>query len=294
MRTVTEAEGLSVRIERFKQDGYSVFKGFLTPEQVRTFTKLREDQVEEHMFTTGASVRPGVVGNLLEKAPRAILPVVANPELIRFAERVMGPFVQLDAVVINCDSPDPTAPRGKPRSWHRDRFGSVPSEGVYIRPLTMVVLSYLQSMTLDLGPLHVVPGSHMRPMLLTKEETKGDLPGQLALELEPGDAVILHHNLLHSAGHNTSGQDRCFLGFVFNLNGMSAEDNFAGPNCRALVERARKTGDRRLRRLLGDAREFVVARQVRGGFLVPDEEAWLTWIAEDDEAEARDSAEQPG
>jgi ectoine hydroxylase-related dioxygenase (phytanoyl-CoA dioxygenase family) len=112
-------------------------------------------------------------------------------------------------------------------------------------------LSYLQDMTQAVGPLRVVPGSHRRARLLSAQEVHARLPDEVLVRAKAGDTVAIHHNLLHSGTRNTSEQDRRFFGFIYNLSTIQQEDNFAGPNCRALAESARRSNDRRLLRLLG-------------------------------------------
>jgi ectoine hydroxylase-related dioxygenase (phytanoyl-CoA dioxygenase family) len=192
----------------------------------------------------------------------------------------MGPFAQLDSVVVNSDPPVPSEQRGLPVMWHRDRFGFVPP-GAYVRPASVVFLAYLQPMTDDAGPLRVIPGSHRDPRLLTPDDLYAPLPDEQLIHTEPGDAVAIHHNLLHAGTRNTSQADRRFLGFILNLSVLRAEDNFAGPNCRALASSARRDKDRRLLRLLGED-PLIFPRQ-NSGFTRGDEADWQRWRDEDAE-----------
>ena len=76
--------------------------------------------------------------------------------------------------------------------------------------------------------LMIVPGSHLRPTTAAERDVlahaaAGDMPGQLAVELEPGDVVFYYPNLLHR-GFNPNGAFRWTMHHAF----VSA----AAPVCR--------------------------------------------------------------
>jgi hypothetical protein len=145
-------------------------------------------------------------------------------------------------------------------------------------------------MTEAAGPLRVVPGSHRQARLLTSEEICARLPDEALIRANAGDAVALHHNLLHSGTRNTSGRDRRFFGFIYNLSTIRQEDNFTGPNCQALAESARRSNDRRLLRLLGQD-PMIFPRQ-NSGFTDEQHLDWQRWHNEDTQfaAQANDAA----
>lgn len=262
----------------FIEQGYVHFSGIYTPAQVEKFHELYERAVADWQFANGTDEHPGAVAGLLERYPREIFPAVAHPLLLGFAEAVMGPFVQLDSTVLNGDLPVNSDQRDQPVMWHRDRFGSVPPDA-YVRPASIVFLAYLQQMTEAVGPLRVVPGSHRQARLLSAEEVYGRLPDEVLVRANAGDAVAIHHNLLHSGTRNTSDRDRRFFGSIYNLSTIRQEDNFAGPNCRALAESAGRSNDRRLLRLLGDD-PLIFPRQ-NSGFTDEQDRDWQRWQDED-------------
>ena len=265
-------------VPAFTEQGYACFRGVYSASQVETFHAIYERAVADWQFAAGTEDPPDAVGGLLERFPREVFPALTHPVLLGFAEAVMGPFVQLDSAVVNSDPPVTPDQRRQPVMWHRDRFGSVPS-GAYVRPASIVFLSYLQPMTDAAGPLRVVPGSHREARLLSGGELRAPLPDEVLIRAEPGDVVAIHHNLLHSGTRNTSDHDRRFLGFIYNLSTLRAEDNFAGPNCRALADSARRASDRRLLRLLGED-PLIFPRQ-NSGFTTGHESDWQRWHNED-------------
>jgi ectoine hydroxylase-related dioxygenase (phytanoyl-CoA dioxygenase family) len=258
--------------------GFVHFQGIYSQAQVATFRSIYEQAAADWRYVNGSESSPDAVGALLERFPRQVLHALTHPVLLGFAEAVMGPFVQLDSVVVNSDSPVDIEHRMLPVMWHRDRFGSLPPS-VYVRPASIVFLSYLQPMTDDVGPLRVIPGSHRHARQLGPDELCAALPDELLIRTEPGDVVAIHHNLMHAGTRNTSHQDRRFFGFIFQLSTLRSEDNFSGPNCQALARSARICHDRRLMRLIGED-PLIFPRQ-NSGFTSSHEGDWRHWNEED-------------
>ena len=269
-------------LEAFEELGFAHFPGVYDAPQVDTFQHLYADVVSQWRYVTHSEATPDAVSGLLERYPRDILPALSNPLLLGFAEAIMGPFVQLDSAVLNSDAPVEQEKRLCPVMWHRDRFGAVPPN-LYLRPSSIVFLSYLQPMTDDVGPLRVIPRSHRADRLIPDAELYEPIADEVFIHAEPGDVIAVHQNLLHSGTHNTATIDRRFFGFIYNLTCYRQEDNFAGPNCAALLDFAKKTNDRRLARLLGHD-PLIFPRQ-NSGFTSPPETQWAQWI-HDDEAYA--------
>jgi len=81
--------------------------------------------------------------------------------LLRFAERLIGPFVQAESSVMAGFPSDPRGIPGAVAAWHRDRlFGQLPADGLYVRPHALVMMAYLEDLEEERGPLRVIPGSH--------------------------------------------------------------------------------------------------------------------------------------
>jgi hypothetical protein len=219
------------------------------------------------------------INDLLERAPALILPAIANPHLLDFAEHIIGPFVQLDSVVIVGSPSSKENQRGGVVCWHRDRFATFPVDGVYTMPNTLIVLCYLQEMNYDIGPLRVIPRSHRSAIALREKEAYLPHSNEHFLFLNAGDAVVLHNSLLHSGTENSSSETRFFLGIAYNRSYMLQQDNFRGPNCLLLQKHATDHRDHRLLRLLGC--DEKLEDRLNSGFLRPDEEYWAQWKEED-------------
>lgn len=266
-------------LEQFIRDGYVVLPAVFGSADLIQFRRLREQAAIDWRFVNGEANAPIVVGDLLERYPRSMLKVVTSPRILELAESVMGPFVQLDSVVLHASQPRPAEERGKVVCWHRDRFSSFPV-GAYTRPLAVIGFVYLQEMNAETGPLRVVPGSHREPVEIASRDLAQAHPDEVFVTSEPGDVIVIHHNLLHSGTQSVADVERQFLGICYTLSCIGSRyDTFDGPNCRALRATGRRMHDRRLMRLLGDD-DQIDARQ-NTGFTLPSATDWENWLTED-------------
>ncbi|MGH3449335.1 MAG: phytanoyl-CoA dioxygenase family protein, partial [Haloechinothrix sp.] len=201
-------------VDAFTSEGFNVLRGLFSSDDIAHLRQLRHDAVQDWCFANGTAAPPIVVGDLLERYPRTILKVVADPDILGLAEAIMGPFVQLDSAVLHASPVRPRAERGGVVCWHRDRFGSFPV-GAYTRPLTLVCFIYLQEMNDDTGPLRVVPRSHRDPVQIPESDVTTPHADEVLITTSPGDVVVIHNNLLHSGTANVSDAERQFLGISY-------------------------------------------------------------------------------
>lgn len=278
MATMTIAE----RVEAFKTQGYTLFEGMYDESLMRQWREKHAELQKEEIRGDLASHPTWWFKDMVEHAPRLMLPAVANPEILDFAEAVMGPFVQLDNLTL---AGFPSVPQeqasGKVSGWHRDRWGQVP-RGVYERPNAINAICYLQDLTEEYGPLRAIPGSHIRPMTLPAPERSVPHPEEVIVPMKAGDVILIHNCLLHSGTPNTSGNTRYFFSIFYNLTWLHPTDNHHGPNVQQILSRARARNDHRTLRLFGedDHREA----RANSGFQDPDEERWAAWAQADKDA----------
>lgn len=280
------------RLAQYKRDGYTVFAGGHSAEIVealrmeadRLQSLRREEAVAEFYSDLDrfSNDRSWWFDEMVDRAPGVVWVAVANAEIVGFAERVVGPFVQLDNPSM-AKFPSMTAQEagGKVTAWHRDSWSSVPI-GAYQRPLAMNAISYLQDMTEALGLLRVLPASHIQPLVIDDEEKYHSHPDEVLLYLKAGDVVFTHHGVYHTGTPNTSGRDRYFFACSYNLTWMRQHCCVTGPNCRQIVDWARERGDRRSLRLLGI--DDLLLKRANTGSHLEDEEYWQRWAEEDREA----------
>ena len=128
---------LSEHLAEYKRDGYTIFRGFLSPDEVAA---VREecDPKMDHRFST----RPSLVNNPLSRTTigghdnwsegedlalgtKLMGLTVFNPSnsvLLDFCEMIMGPCVQHDSLQVACYPPVPVEYRGVGFQWHFDGF----------------------------------------------------------------------------------------------------------------------------------------------------------------------------
>jgi hypothetical protein len=282
---------LAARAREFRGSGYVWLRGVFTAGEIAAFRRLYDRGAADWMFVHGREDPPMIVGNLVEREPRTVLPAVAHPDLLGLAEALMGPAVQLDSTVLFSADAEPPEAKGRPVHWHRDRFGYFPN-GAYVAPRLIICFVYLQEMTLDYGPLRVIPGSHREPVSIPEDRLEEPHEDELLLHTSPGDVVLIHHNLLHSGTHSVSDGKRQFLGIGYNTSAMRHDESFTGPHVQALLKTARRIRDRRMLRLFGEDEMFNVRQNA--GFTTPEQTAWQDWRRADEEhaAEASEARAQ--
>ncbi len=266
-------------LEQFIHDGYTIFPAVHPPALMQRWREAYAPLCE----AASLPGRPPVtwLSNLLEAAPALFLPMAAQPLLLDFAERVMGPFVQVDSTAMNVFASLPRGEAaGKVNGWHRDRYAFVPQTRDYLRPWCINTITYLQDLTASTGPLRVIRGSHRDPVVFSDAERTRPHPRETLLEPRAGDVVVTHGLLAHSGTPNTSGGPRCFLSTSLNLSWMKHRDLLAGPNVQALIDDAHERGDRRLLRLLGQ--DGQLWERSNPYFMTDDDTTrWRAWAEED-------------
>jgi ectoine hydroxylase-related dioxygenase (phytanoyl-CoA dioxygenase family) len=266
------------KIEFFKENGYVVLEGVFERSQAEAWRATYDDLVARRTLP-GQEAEKWLI-DVVEGEPRLMLSAVANPTLIAFAERVMGPFVQLDSLTFfNFDPVSKEDDTGEATGWHRDRWGGLPAGPQYIRPNACNAITYLQDLTDERGPLRLVPGSHRAAVTISDDRRHEPHPDERLVYPCVGDVVITHCNLLHSGTRNLSEASRHFISIYYNLSWLKHRDNHGGPNVQRILQDARRREDRRTQRLFGVDNQLFW--RVNSGHMLPDEEMWNTWIEND-------------
>ena len=82
-------------LSSFKQQGYAIFKKVYdepTMEAMRAgLRKLNSGSADQAQWW---------FGNTVEHLPDLMFPQVSNPDLLNFAEQIIGPFLQLDNLTL--------------------------------------------------------------------------------------------------------------------------------------------------------------------------------------------------
>lgn len=268
------------RFEQYRADGYTVFHGVYN-ETAMTAFRQEVDRLEATHSGIHEQRRSWWFGNMLERAPGLMWPVVNNPTILDFAEQVVGPFVQLDNLTLAAFPPlSEDEATDRVSGWHRDRWAHVPN-GHYEQPLALNAIGYLQDLDDDNGSLRIVPNSHLDPITLDDDARQKRHENEILVYMKSGDVILTHNGLMHSGTPNRSGKKRYFLSVYYNISWLKHTDTFDGPNCRQLITWSREHNDHRALRLLGV--EDNIGR-ANSGFLRPEEERWKQWSEEDRQA----------
>ena len=278
---------LDERLTAYKQDGYTVFENVFSSKLMDAW-KTAYPGIVDRQTPLGQDDPTLWLRSTLEFEPKLFLPAVANPTLLDFAERVMGPFVQMDNLTFMAF---PSIPKeeaeGRTSGWHRDIWAYKPTHGEYVPPLAANAITYLQDLTEEYGPLRVIPGSHRSSIGIEKEEIGKPHRDEIIVPVQAGDVVFTHAALYHSGTPNYSGHPRYFCSLYYNKSWLKCRDNHEGPAVRAIVEAARANEDRRLMRLFGE--DPLMMMRVNSGFSRDDEEMWREWVEEDRKALIRET-----
>lgn len=262
----------------FKENGYVIFERVFDHDLVQSWIDKYDELVVRQTFPA-KDPKPWLA-DVMESEPRLMMPAVAHPTLLDFAERVMGPFVQLDNLTLFNLSPMPKEDgAGKALGWHRDRWGWLPDGPQYIKPTACNAIVYLQDLTEERGPLRLVPGSHRSAVVPAPGHRERPHPDEQLMYLKAGDVVFTHCCLLHSGTPNISAEPRHFLSIYYNLSWLKHTDNHSGPNVQRIIDDARRRDDRRIQRLFGVDNQLCF--RANSGHALPDNEIWKKWISED-------------
>jgi ectoine hydroxylase-related dioxygenase (phytanoyl-CoA dioxygenase family) len=218
-------------IARYRRDGFYIAPGFLSSEEVTNFrdharglleAEAREGQVMAKgdgegkqtllkMWTTAGDDKFG----LLARDQRMVLT----------AEALIGEEVYLYSHKMTMKQPR----EGGAWEWHQD-FGYWYNNGC-LSPEMLSVFISLDKATKENGCLQVLRGSHLLGRLDHVREAgqtnvaQGHLDAAIKrfehvyVEMEPGDAIVFHGNLLHRSDANNSDTYR--WGYICSYNAVS-------------------------------------------------------------------------
>ena len=267
----------------YRRNGYTIFKGYMPSDQVARVRQTVDPEFHRLHAEHPERIRASIT-NLLNREDLAhfFKDHILNPALLDFAEHVMGPFVQLDSYEITGYPSRPLAERKKVDRWHRDAFSYSEvwarhgsschrEDRVYTAPTACNCITYLQDMNEATGHLRLLTDSHLDYTFISDEEVRNAQSGEQLVELEAGDMVYTHNEILHAGSINTSGEIRYFISAYFQRFGLPHRDTFRHPLVEAIKDEARALNDRRILRLFGED-DHLEGRE---------RAAWAQIIAED-------------
>lgn len=141
-----------------------------------------------------------------------------DPRLVHMAAQILGSSA-MDQLISQAHFKDPSD--GVHFPWHQDsrhrRFGTELWSDVNGTGSFVEIVTAIDPMTSDNGPLRVIPGSHRHGHLATDPATERFLPSNEAwfdahdaidIALEPGDVALFGPYLIHGSEPNRSERGR--------------------------------------------------------------------------------------
>ena len=213
------------QVRAYHEDGYVLARGLFAPDEIDLLGRAaREDRaLDEHSFGRADGEGGTVRLSLWNHPGDSIYGMVARCErVVGSAEKLLGGEVyHYHSKMIMKD-----ARIGGAWAWHQD-YGYWYQNGVLF-PLLCSVSIAVDAATSENGCLQVVRGSHQLGRIdhvLTGDQAGAD-PDRVAevlkrmevvyVEMEPGDALFFHCNLLHRSDQNRSERPRWSMICCYN------------------------------------------------------------------------------
>jgi len=212
-------------IAAYNKDGYVLIKGMLNPEETSLLSRAaREDRVlDQRSFGKGDGEGGTIRLSLWNHPTDTIYGMIARSEsIVGSAEKLLGDEVyHYHSKMIMKD-----AKVGGAWAWHQD-YGYWYQNGVLFPDLTSAYIA-VDRATKENGGLQVIRGSHKLGRI---EHTQtGDQAGAdqdrvdevlkrldlVYVEMEPGDTLFFHANLLHRSDQNHSDHPRWSMICCYN------------------------------------------------------------------------------
>ena len=213
------------QVQQYHEDGYLLVRGLLSRTEIDLLGRTaREDRVlDQHSFGKADGEGGTVRLSLWNHPGDTIYGMVARSEsVVGVAEKLLGGEVyHYHSKMIMKD-----AKVGGAWAWHQD-YGYWYQNGVLFPWLTSASIA-VDRATRENGCLQVIKGSHHLGRIehvLTGEQAGADqervseVLKRLELvyvEMEPGDALYFHANLLHRSDQNHSDQPRWSMICCYN------------------------------------------------------------------------------
>lgn len=212
-------------IAAYNEDGYVLIKGMLNPEETSLLSRAsREDRVlDQHSFGKGDGEGGTIRLSLWNHPTDTIYGMIARSEsIVGTAEKLLGEEVyHYHSKMIMKD-----AKVGGAWAWHQD-YGYWYQNGVLFPDLTSAYIA-VDRATKENGCLQVIRGSHKLGRIehtLTGDQAGAD-PDRVDevlkrldlvyVEMEPGDSLFFHANLLHRSDQNHSDAPRWSMICCYN------------------------------------------------------------------------------
>lgn len=220
-------------VDFFLKWGYLIIEDALASEQVETLRVALDES-----FTRNESQ---FIHQLLEEDDRFAF-LLDHPPVLTRMKAILGNCIQLHSATARVTTP------GEPdQQWHRDGPWPVDPDGTPYGSIPGQINCgyYLDELTMDNGPICIVPGSHRAPFKPPKGHP--EFPDQLFVLAKPGQAVMFNGWLYHRGVANQSNQNRRTCLMCYQNAWMKSREPFDGPR----VTKMRDEGTDEQKMLLG-------------------------------------------
>ena len=149
-------------------------------------------------------------------------------------------------------------PATRSQVWHQD--------GINFRHNTirkLLGMYYPQTVTKDMGPTALVPGTHFRNAPSDRMATYGNFRAQALATVEAGSILIAHYDIWHAATANTSDKNRYMLKFLFERKSVPVSPSWDYKFDDLSVEIKRITKERLGPFTLGSNSDWYKERRLR-------------------------------
>lgn len=212
-------------LQAYERDGFLIVRGLFSPEEIGLLGRAaKEDRVlDSHAFGRSDGEGGVVRLSLWNQPTDTIYGMIARCEtLVNAAERLLGGEVyHYHSKMVMKD-----AGTGGAWAWHQD-YGYWYQNGVLFPQLTSAFIA-VDRATRENGCLQVIRGSHLAGRIehvLTGDQAGADLERVndlltrlelVYLDMEPGDVVFFHANMLHRSDQNHSEHSRWSMICCYN------------------------------------------------------------------------------
>src|SRR5271163_586445 len=212
-------------VASYREDGYVLIKSMLDAEETGLLSRAaREDRIlDQHSFGKGDGEGGTIRLSLWNYPTDTIYGMIARSEsVVGTAEKLLGDEVyHYHSKMIMKD-----AKVGGAWAWHQD-YGYWYQNGVLFPDLTSAYIA-VDRATKENGCLQVIRGSHKLGRIehgLTGDQAGADQErvneilkrlDLVYVEMEPGDALFFHANLLHRSDQNHSDKPRWSMICCYN------------------------------------------------------------------------------
>jgi ectoine hydroxylase-related dioxygenase (phytanoyl-CoA dioxygenase family) len=206
----------------FMKWGYLLIEEAITQSQVELLRTALDETFERS--------RTQFTHQLLEEDDRFAF-LLDHPPVLTRMKAILGNCIQLHSATARV-----TEPGAPDQSWHRDGPWPVDPDGTPFGSIPGQINCgyYLDELTLENGPIAVVPGSQRAPF--KPPEGFPRFPDEKLILAKPGQAVLFNGWLYHRGVANKSNNRRRVCLICYQNAWMKSREPFTGPRVTQIKE----------------------------------------------------------